>query len=200
MIYQTLIHSFKIARKVRASWRHLLLENGLIRDVRRCNAVLLLKDVTNTCKRMWRSLSIGGSYSVQWWKVGRSWRFQMCFRRLFCVRIEIDQSQCVNCWVIIHCLSINYSRWALVISSSLQLTSKQWIITQQFTARADLFLAEWQQIISWSFHTAKYVQPWLGLSWHHVMLKAKLAWCLLASWLLRLDWRLVLCFGNTRIC
>ena len=69
----------------------------------------------------------------------------MCFRRLLCVRIEIDQLQCVNCWVIIHCLSvscttINHSRCALVIWSSLQLTSKQWIITQQFTAGADLFL------------------------------------------------------------
>ena len=94
---------------------------------------------------MRRSLSIGGSSSVQWRKVVRSWRFQMCFRRLFCVRIEIDQPQCVNCLVIIHCLSvsctkINHSRCALVIWSSLQLTSKQWIITQQFTARADLFL------------------------------------------------------------
>ena len=51
---------------------------------------LLLKDVTNTCKYMRRSLSIGGSSSVQWRKVGRSWRLQMCFRRLLCVRIEID--------------------------------------------------------------------------------------------------------------
>ena len=106
---------------------------------------LRTKDVTNACKRMRRSLSIGGSSSVQWRKVARSWRFQMCFRRLFCVRIEIDQPQCVNCLVIIHCLSvsctkINHSRCSLVIWSSLQLTSKQWIITQQFTARADLFL------------------------------------------------------------
>ena len=94
---------------------------------------------------MRRSLSIGGSSSVQWRKVGRSWRLRMCFRRLLCVRIEIDQLQCVNCWVIIHCLSvsctkINHSRCALVIWSSLQLTSKQWIITQQFTVGADLFL------------------------------------------------------------
>ena len=94
---------------------------------------------------MRRSLSIGGSSSVQWRKVGRSWRLRMCFRHLLCVRIEIDQLQCVNCWVIIHCSSvsctkINHSRWALVIWSSLQLTSKQWIITQQFTAGADLFL------------------------------------------------------------
>ena len=56
-----------------------------------------LKDVTNTCKRMRRSLSIGGSSSVQWRKVGRNRRLQMCFRRLFCVRIEIDKLQCVNC-------------------------------------------------------------------------------------------------------
>ena len=106
---------------------------------------LCLKDVTITCKRKWRSLSIGGSSSLQWRKVGRSWRLRMCFRRLLSVRIEIDQLQCVNCWVIIHCLSvsctkINHSCCALVIWSSLQLTSKQWIITQQFTAGADLFL------------------------------------------------------------
>ena len=106
---------------------------------------LRLKDVTITCKRMRRSLNIGGSSSVQWRKVGRSWRLRMCFPRLLCVRIEIDQLRCVNCWVIIHCLSvscakINHSRCALVIWSPLQLTSKQWIITQQFTAGADLFL------------------------------------------------------------
>ena len=33
---------------------------------------LRVKDVTNTCKRMRRSLSIGESYSVQWRKDGRS--------------------------------------------------------------------------------------------------------------------------------
>ena len=106
---------------------------------------LRLKDVIITWKCMRRSLSIGGSSSVQWRKVGRCWRLRMCFRRLLCVRIEIDQLQGVNCWVIIHCLSvsctkINHSRCALVIWSSLQLTSKHWIITQQFTAGADLFL------------------------------------------------------------
>ena len=111
----------------------------------RVTSFLRLKDVQITCKRMRRSLSIGGSSSLQWRKVGRSWRLRMCFRRLLCVRIEIDQLQCVICWVIIHCLSvsctkINHSRCALVIWSSLQLTSKQWIIKQQFTAGADLFL------------------------------------------------------------
>ena len=33
---------------------------------------LRLKDVTNICKSMQRSLSFGGSTSVQWRKVGRS--------------------------------------------------------------------------------------------------------------------------------
>ena len=32
---------------------------------------LRLKDVTNTCKRMRRGLSIGGSSSVQRWNVGK---------------------------------------------------------------------------------------------------------------------------------
>ena len=94
---------------------------------------------------MRHSLSIGGSSSVQWRKVGRSWRLRMCFHRLLCVRIEIDQLKCVNCWVIIQCLSvsctkINHSRCALVIWSSLQLTSKECIITQQFTAAANYLL------------------------------------------------------------
>ena len=53
----------------------------------------------------------------------------------------------MNFWVIIHCLSvsckqINHSCFALVIWSPLQLTSKQWIITQQFTARADLLISD----------------------------------------------------------
>ena len=58
---------------------------------------LRLKDVTITCKRMRRSLSIDGGSSVQWRKVGRSRRPRTCIRRLLCVRIEIDQLQCVNC-------------------------------------------------------------------------------------------------------
>ena len=35
-------------------------------------SLLLLKDVTNACKYKRRSLSIGGSSSLQWWKVGKS--------------------------------------------------------------------------------------------------------------------------------
>ena len=53
--------------------------------------LLHLKGVTKTRKRMRHSLNIGGSFSVQWRKVGRSWGLQMCFRHLLCVRIEIDQ-------------------------------------------------------------------------------------------------------------
>ena len=125
------------------SWRHWKMASFVALDG--VTSFLRLIDVTITCKRMRRSLSIGGSSSVQWRKVGRSWRLQMCFCRLVYVRIAIDQLQCVNYWVIIHCFSvscmkINHLRCALVIWSSLQLTSKQWIITQQFTAGADLFL------------------------------------------------------------
>ena len=103
-----------------------------------------LKEDKNTCKRMQNSPTIAGFLQCNGGKVGRSWRLQMCFV-IYCVRIEIDQLECINCWGIIHCLSvsckkINHLRCTLVIWSSLQLTSKQWIITQQFTARADLFL------------------------------------------------------------
>ena len=110
VIYQTIIHCFESPRKTRASWCHLLLQNDV------CS-----KDVTNTCKRMWHSPNIGGISSVQWGKVGRSWSW-----------VPILMS--------VSCTKINYLRYALVIWSSLQRTSKQWIITQQFTARADLFL------------------------------------------------------------
>ena len=42
----------------------------------------------------------------------------------------------------VSCKQINHSRFTLVIWSCLQLTTKQWIITQQFTARADIFLKQ----------------------------------------------------------
>ena len=114
---------------------------------------LRLKDLTNTCKRMRHSLTIGDISSVQWWKVGRSWRLQMSFRHLLWVRIEIDQLRCRNGWVIIICLlvsctKIDHFSCMLVIWSSSPLTSKQWIITQQFTARADLFLNYWHSLFS----------------------------------------------------
>ena len=44
----------------------------VIHGVRRCNVILRLKDVTNTCTRMRHSLTIGGNSSVQWMKVARS--------------------------------------------------------------------------------------------------------------------------------
>ena len=49
---------------------------------------------------MRRGLSIGGSSSVHRRNVGRSWRVQICFRRLLCNKIEIDQLQCVICRVL----------------------------------------------------------------------------------------------------
>ena len=52
---------------------------------------LCLKDITNTSERVRHSPTIGGNFSVQWWKIGRSLSLQMCFRRLLCVRIKIDQ-------------------------------------------------------------------------------------------------------------
>ena len=55
------------------------------------------KDVINTCKCMQHNPYIGGISSVQRRKSGRSLRLQMYFRRLLCVRIEIDQLFCVNC-------------------------------------------------------------------------------------------------------
>ena len=70
---------------------------------------LRLKDVTNTCKRMRRGLSIGGSSSVQRRKVGR---LQICFRRLLCIKIKKDQLQCVIC-----CVLDNYD---MIISDPLE--------------------------------------------------------------------------------
>ena len=141
------------------SWRHWKMTSFMALDG--VTSFLRLIDVTISCKRMRRSLSIGGSSSVQWRKVGRRWRLRMCFRRLLFVRIERDQLQCVNCWVIIHylsvsCTKINHSRCALVIWSYLQLTSKQWIITQQFTAGADLFLKS-TKIFLFFYHNNLYI-------------------------------------------
>ena len=115
------------------------------------------KDVTSTWKYIRHNPTFGGISSVQWRKVVRSWRVQMYFRRLLCVRIEIDQLYCVNCWLIIHCLSIsctriNHSCCALMIWSSLQLTSKQWFITVQFTARVGQFEPN---IESWKIRNSK---------------------------------------------
>ena len=90
------------------SWRHWKMTSFIALDG--VTSFLSLKDVTFTCKRKRRSLSIGWSSSVQWWKVGRSWRLRICFRRFLCVRIEIDQLQGVNCWVIVHCLSVSCTK------------------------------------------------------------------------------------------
>ena len=47
-------------------------ENDVIHGVDGVTSFLHLKDVTNTCKCMRRSLSIGESSSVQWRGDGRS--------------------------------------------------------------------------------------------------------------------------------
>ena len=65
--------------KVCDSWRHWKMTSFMALDG--VTSFLRLKDVTITCKRMRRSLSIGGSSLVQWRKVGRSWRLRMCVRR-----------------------------------------------------------------------------------------------------------------------
>ena len=64
---------------------------------------------------MRRGLSIGGSSSVHRRKVGGSWKVQICFRRLLCNKIEIDQLQHVQC-VICRVLG-NYDR---ITSGSLE--------------------------------------------------------------------------------
>ena len=48
------------------------MQNDVIHGVRRYKVILRLKDVTNTCTRIRRSLTIGGNSSVQWRKVDRS--------------------------------------------------------------------------------------------------------------------------------
>ena len=78
---------------------------------------LSLKDVTITCKHLRRGLSIGGSSSVQRRKFGRSWRLQICFRRLLCNKIEKGQLQCVIC-----CFLGNYDR---IISDALKAEPEQ---------------------------------------------------------------------------
>ena len=126
------------------SWRHWKMTSFMALDG--VTSFLSLKDVTISCKRMQRSLSIGVSSSVQWRKVERSWRLRMCFRRLLCVRIEIDQLQCVNFWLIIHCLSvsctkINHSRCTLMIWSSLQLTSNSELLLDNSLLELIYFLS-----------------------------------------------------------
>ena len=57
---------------------------------------LRLKGVTNTSKRMRHSLNIGRSSSAQFRKVKEVEDFK-CVFIVYCVRIEIDQLQCMNC-------------------------------------------------------------------------------------------------------
>ena len=103
---------------------------------------LRLKDVTITCKRTRRSLNIGGSSSVQWRKVGRSWRLRMRFRRLLC---------------------------ALVIWSSLQLTSNSELLLNNSLLELIYFLNNVQLHKLRHFCSAfsrRHVLPHLGTKCH----------------------------------
>ena len=91
-----------------------------------------------TLRHLWRQLSNKAAFDGKTLQsnicrdicnaMAESWTISTVsatFFRLLCVRIEIDQLKCVNCWVIIHCLSvsckkINHSRYALVIGFSLK--------------------------------------------------------------------------------
>ena len=77
---------------------------------------LCLKDVTNTCKRLRRGLSI-----VKYWRElfsakAESWKklktSNLFLRRLLCNEIEIEQLQCVIC-----CFLGNFDR---IISDALE--------------------------------------------------------------------------------
>ena len=146
VICQTIIHSFESAGKMCDSWRHLLLVNDVIHGVRRCNVVLRLKDVTNTCKRMRRGLSIGGSSSVQRREVGRSWRLQICFRRLLCIKIEIDQLQCVICCVL--------STYDMIISHALESRTRT-----EKTARSLILVTN----VHWQARASQWI--WQYIDW-----------------------------------
>ena len=78
------------------------------------------------------------------------------------------------------------SAWGLYFTSPIWINGKLWIT-----------VTGW--IVTWSFPTAKYFQPWLWYAhWHHVMMWAEQAWCLLASWLVLVS--IVLCLEDGRIC
>ena len=128
----------------------------------------------NVCVTV-KTVGVGGGFFIWWRKVGRIWRIQLLFCRCVCVRIEIDQLLCVICWVINHSLSvsckkINHSHSALVIWSTLQLTSKQWFISLQLTARDDLFLKQSPHMKSQTHkqrRTAIEKPSWIGQYWFY---------------------------------
>ena len=65
------------------------------------------------------------------------------------------------------------STWGNYYTSPIQINGKLWITATGWMATDSMLI----------FPHSKYVQPWYGISSHHVMLKAKQAWCLLAFWL-----------------
>ena len=60
---------------------------------------------------MQNSPTIGRISSVQWRNIGRSWRLQMCFCRLLCVRNEKDSSS--SELFASSCTKINHLQWAV---------------------------------------------------------------------------------------
>ena len=107
---------------------------------------LRLKDVTNTLKRMRRGLSIGGSSSVQRQKVRRCWRLQICFHRLLCNKIEIDQLQRVIC-----CVLGNYDK---IISDTLEKQNRNGKNTRSLILVTN---------IHWQARTSKWI--WQYIDW-----------------------------------
>ena len=93
-------------------------QNDVSRGVRRCSVVFTLEIHihVNVCD----NVILAGFIQCNGGKL----------EELKTSKKEIDQLVYVNCWVIIHCLSvsctqINHSRCVVGIRSSLQLTSKQ---------------------------------------------------------------------------
>ena len=74
-------------------------KNDVIQGVRRCNVVLCLKDVTNTCKRLRRGLSIVKDWREFFGAKAESLK-KLKTSSLLCNRIEIEQLQCVICCIL----------------------------------------------------------------------------------------------------
>ena len=113
-----------------------------------------------------------------------------CLRFVIVVFPDHTHYFCATSWSLLMLFfSCSTNTWGQHHTSPIQINVKVWITVTGWMAKYNI-------LYPLSFHTANYFQLWYGISWHHVMLKAKQAWCLLASWLLSI----VLCFGNQSIC
>ena len=147
VIYQTIIHGCETRGKSALADVICYCKMTQVMALDGVASFLHLKDITNTSKRMWHSPTIGRSSSVQWRKVGRSWTD----KDIICVSSFIVCENRNRLALMRELLSYNsmfvgqlYEDKSLRLHAcdliSLQLISKQWIITQQITARVDLFL------------------------------------------------------------